>query len=63
MSLVQRGREFLKEVQVEFLKVSWLSRGDLQAQTAVVLIAVIVISLFIGVVDRILTAGLNLVLR
>lgn len=63
MSWVQRGKEFLKDVQVEFVKVTWLDRKELQANTVVVLVTVLIVSAFIGIIDRILTAGLNLVFR
>ena len=63
MSWWQRLREFLKEVRIEFTKVTWLDRKQLQTNTAVVLITVLIVSFFVGIVDRILTAGLNLIFR
>ena len=60
---MQRFREFLKEVRIEFTKVTWLDRKQLQTNTAVVLITVLIVSFFVGIVDRILTAGLNLIFR
>ena len=63
MSWMQRLREFVKEVRVEFTKVTWLDRKQLQTNTAVVLITVLIVSFFVGIVDRILTAGLNLIFR
>jgi preprotein translocase subunit SecE len=63
MSWMQRFREFVKEVRVEFTKVTWLDRKQLQTNTAVVLITVLIVSFFVGIVDRILTAGLNLIFR
>jgi len=60
---MQRFREFVKEVRVEFTKVTWLDRKQLQTNTAVVLITVLIVSFFVGIVDRILTAGLNLIFR
>ena len=61
MLWVQRGSELLKEVRFEFVKVSWPTRKELQSNTGVVIAAVIIISLFVGIIDRILSAGLGLI--
>jgi len=59
MSLVAKAREFLKEVQVESTKVSWPTRNELRDSTVVVIVTVLIVSLFIGVVDRLLTFGIG----
>jgi len=59
MSLVARAREFLKEVQVESTKVSWPTRNELRDSTVVVIVTVLIVSLFIGIVDRVLTFGIG----
>jgi preprotein translocase subunit SecE len=63
MSIVESTKGFLKETQAEFAKVSWPNRKELQANTVVVLLAVVILSVFVGIVDRILTAGLGLLFR
>ncbi len=63
MSWMQRGKEFLKEVRVESAKVSWPTRVELRSHTVVVIMAVILISLFIGAVDQVLKVGLGLLFR
>ena len=49
--IVQRGVRFLREVWIELQKVAWPTWMELKSSTAVVIVAVILISIFIGVVD------------
>ena len=57
--MLVRAREFLKEVQVESTKVSWPTRNELRDSTTVVIVTVLIVSLFIGIVDRLLTFGIG----
>jgi preprotein translocase subunit SecE len=59
-SLVVKAREFLKEVRVESTKVSWPTRNELRDSTIVVIVTVLIVSIFIGIVDRLLTTGVRL---
>jgi len=45
---------FFREVKVEMSKVSWPTLEELKNSTKVVIVAVILITIFIGVVDRML---------
>lgn len=54
MSKVQQIRTFIEEVVVESKKVTWPSWEDLKASTWVVIVAVLVITVFIFVVDRVI---------
>jgi len=47
----RKGTEFLREVRAEVRKVSWPTRRETVASTAVVLVAVFIISIFLGLVD------------
>jgi preprotein translocase subunit SecE len=49
--VTQRATRFVREVWVELQKVAWPSWEELKGSTAVVIVAVILISAFIGVVD------------
>ncbi len=49
-----RIQRFLREVKVEMSKVSWPTLEELKNSTKVVIVAVILITIFIGVVDRVL---------
>ena len=60
---MDRAREFGRDVRTEFFRVSWPSRGELRDSTIVVIVMVILVSLFLFVVDRILSAGVHLLFR
>jgi preprotein translocase subunit SecE len=51
--------QFLREVKTELKKVTWPTRKDTLSGTAVVLVAVFIIGLFLGIVD----SGLSSVIR
>ena len=53
------AKQFLREVKTELKKVTWPSRKDALAGTAVVLVAVFIIALFLGIVD----SGLSNLIR
>ena len=60
MSAMDQLREFVKDVQLESAKVSWPTRDELRDSTLVVLATVILIAIFVGIVDRILTFAVGL---
>lgn len=60
MSAIDQVREFVKDVQLESAKVSWPTREELRDSTVVVLAMVLMVAIFIGVVDRILTFAVGL---
>jgi preprotein translocase subunit SecE len=49
--MLEKIRLFLKEVKIEIKKVTWPSRRETMMSTVVVLIAVFIISFFLGFVD------------
>jgi preprotein translocase subunit SecE len=55
--------QFLREVKVELKKVTWPSRKQTIGSTAVVLVLVMLISLFLGVVDVGLSNLIRIVLQ
>ncbi|HET9887294.1 MAG TPA: preprotein translocase subunit SecE [bacterium] len=57
--MVAKVKQFAQEVQLEMKKVTWPSRDELRGSTMVVIVMVILVSIFIGVVDRILAFGLE----
>ena len=63
MSVTTQVRGFFKEVQVESAKVSWPTRIELRDSTVVVIVAVLLVSAFVGVVDRVLALGVGLLFR
>ena len=62
-SWTARARDFFKEVQVEFSKISWPSRNELRDSTVVVIFTVLIIAAFIGAVDQLLNLLVNLLFR
>ena len=57
-----KAKKFVDEVVQEMKKVSWPTRAELRGSTMVVIVTVIIISIFIGLVDRVLSMGLGWVL-
>jgi preprotein translocase subunit SecE len=60
---VTRSREFLEESWAELKKVHWPSRKETYAATAVVLVVVIIVALFLGTVDYALSNVIQAILR
>ena len=58
-----RTTQFLREVKIELKKVTWPSRKETLASTAVVIIIVVIISSFLGLVDMGLSSLIRFVLR
>ncbi len=63
MAWTTQVRDFVKEVQVESAKVSWPTRNELRDSTIVVIISVLLVSGFVGIVDRILAMAVGLLFR
>ncbi len=61
--MVERIKEFFREVKVEIKKVVYPSREELVGSTWVVIITSIVISVFLGVVDLGLSKLVKIALR
>lgn len=58
-NFVNQSIQFLREVKVELKKVAWPTRKQTIGSTAVVIVLVMIISLFLGVADF----GLNSLIR
>jgi len=54
--------QFFREVRVEIKKVTWPTRKETIASTIVVLITTIIIGAFLGIVDFILSTGVEKIL-
>lgn len=46
-----KAKQYFLEVRVELKKVTWLKRAEVMSVTAVVLITVFIIAIFLGIVD------------
>ena len=61
--IVPRSVTFLQEVLAELKKVHWPSRKETYAATAVVLVVVIIVAVFLGTVDWALSNVIQAILR
>jgi preprotein translocase subunit SecE len=61
--VVPRTVTFLQEVWSELKKVHWPSRKETYAATAVVLVVIVIVSLYLGIVDLALSRAIQAVLR
>jgi len=52
---LEKVKKFLKEVNAELRKVTWPTKDELIGSTIVVVVVSMVVAIFIGIVDRILT--------
>lgn len=53
--MFEKIKTFLSETKAEMRKVTWPTRDELIGSTKIVIIATFVVTLFIGIVDQILT--------
>jgi preprotein translocase subunit SecE len=59
MGWTDQVREFTKDVRAESAKVSWPTRLELRDSTIVVIVTVLIVSAFVGIVDRLLSFGVT----
>jgi preprotein translocase subunit SecE len=53
--MIEKIKRFFGETRVEMRKVTWPTRDELKESTKIVIVATFVVTIFIGVVDEILT--------
>lgn len=61
--MIEKVRQFLREVRAEMEKVSWPGRQEVQAATIVIIALVVLLAAFIGAVDFIVSRVLGLFFR
>ena len=61
--MLEKLRNFLREVRVEMEKVSWPGRKEVQAATLVIIALVLLLAVFIGGVDFVVSRVLGLFFR
>ena len=54
-AMLGKAKNFLGEVRVEVKKVTWPSRKDAMGGTMVVVVVVVIVSIFLGIVDTLLS--------
>jgi preprotein translocase subunit SecE len=62
VSFVPRTIEFVKEAWQELRKVHWPTRKETQSATVVVLVAVVVVSIYLGLVDFALSYAMKYIM-
>ena len=63
MNILNKVIGFLNEVKVELSKVSWSTRQELVGSTIVVITITLIMGLFIGLLDLLLSKGLSLLFK
>jgi len=63
MEFLGRLQQFFREVAAEFRRVNWPSRNEVMRSTAVVLIVVVILALYLGAVDVALSKVVGVILR
>jgi len=61
--MFQRFQTYLREVWLEMGKVTWPTRDELKESTRVVIIASFLLTVFIFIIDRIVSLGVDGVTR
>ncbi len=51
----QKIKHFFGETRVEMRKVTWPTRDELKESTKIVIVSTFVVTIFIGIIDQILT--------
>ena len=59
--MFEKLKNYLSETRVEIKKVTWPSIAELKESTRVVIVATLILTAFIGVVDQILSRIIKLV--
>jgi preprotein translocase subunit SecE len=60
---LQEVRDFFHDVMVEFRRVSWPTRREVAGSTAVVVVMVVILAVFLASVDNILSWLVGRILR
>lgn len=61
--MIEKIRQFLREVRAEMEKVTWPGRQELRAATIVIIALVLLLAVFIGAVDFLVSRALGLFFR
>jgi len=53
--MLEKVKKFLNETRVEMRKVTWPTRQELKDSTKIVIVATFIVTVFIGIIDQLLT--------
>ena len=60
--MLAKTNKFLQEVKVELVKVTWPTRKETVATSWIVVVIIVIISLYLGACDLVLTKMMRLIL-
>jgi len=63
MKIFGKFINFITEVKVEMQKVSWSTKDELVGSTTVVIVSTLLLAMFIGIIDIVLSRFIGLILR
>ena len=63
MKIFEKTSQFITEVKVEMQKVSWSTKDELIGSTVVVIVSTLLLAVFIGAVDIVLSRVIALIIR
>lgn len=58
---MEKIKKFLKEVLAELRKVTWPTKEELVGSTIVTIVVSLIVAIFIGIVDRILSLAVQVI--
>ncbi len=58
---MEKIKKFLKEVLAELRKVTWPTKEELVGSTIVTIVVSLIVAIFIGIVDRILSLAVRVI--
>ncbi|MCZ6766920.1 MAG: preprotein translocase subunit SecE [bacterium] len=61
--MLDRVKNYLVETKIEMKKVTWPTKSELKDATRVVILATFLLTVFIGIIDQILSGIIKLVFR
>lgn len=61
--MFEKIKNYLSETRIEIKKVTWPTVAELKESTRVVIVATLILTAFIGIVDQILSRVIRLVLH
>jgi preprotein translocase subunit SecE len=61
--MIEKIKNYLSETRIEIKKVTWPTVAELKESTRVVIVATLILTAFIGVVDQILSRIIRFVLH
>jgi preprotein translocase subunit SecE len=61
--MLEKIKTYLSETRIEIKKVTWPTIAELKESTKVVIVATLILTAFIGLVDQVLSHVLQLVLH